>query len=967
MKKIVLLGFVLLSVLLTAQFEPFESVDETPGNESFLGNESCATYNGTAYWTYLKKNNGLLEVMLAKKQNDLIEYFVVVDNQTSYTDFSKPTISISETGYINVAVYTHNGSLQLLKIFRSMDNGNTFQNIASYQIGSQAIDSNPFFSESDNIYLMGKTYDSGVFERSLASFQVFTEYETNENGIPAQSGPMTYCGANGEYFGPIHSNDDIYISEYGGWPVFHDSVTTAGQFISINGTIPYDDVFLGGYTENVDHRNIDASVLPNNAAHIGMGVDIIYMKLNGGSIQTKYGNIVISDTLEIPVYSWFPQEAATANIMANANQNWFEETDVIWTNEVTIYDTIWSTGPTLPISPYGSAYYLPDSELWIEGVLSGKLVVGTSKNVYIVDDITYANTTPGTPPDDPNNPNTTDFFGLVSEQDIVIKYKHRDPFMNNVIRSGNCNDVYLYGAYAALGLGSGTNPQDDGIFTFEYQHPHGSTPDFVALSPYTMQDTTYTFVDLHKYIFPIQDNLPANIDGFNLHGNMPVAAYFCCGYPYESDEYANSYPNNDPQNYIYPYGTDFPWYNPVWPESSEDIVFERGTIHLWGSMAQMRKGYIHRSGSDDFNHPPGNNEWDIDNFHFDGPHPSTGYDKNYHYDSRLNSVEIPNYPTLNYDVMNFESLNLYKSDNNGFSFEETHSFPISSEISNYHFDTKCEKIVIAYQLVNDDYLHLIYTENNLNYEVYALPIIDGTFKKVALANDVIILLISYPNQDVVAEFDPISLDFNVLGNYEPSNLTSLVSNPAGSVIYIQESANTTETDFDFNYTNTNSILGGMYNWQSQFSNINQEYSDLGINIISDDQVILNLLFAEENAVENWGNLHSSTGFLDDFVGIVHYDVIESGILLSNYPNPFNPSTTISFNVTQSSDFATIEIYNLKGQKVKTFPIYPSTDQPINSVTWNGTDNDNKPVSSGIYFYKLKAGQLEKTKKMLLLK
>ena len=90
--------------------------------------------------------------------------------------------------------------------------------------------------------------------------------------------------------------------------------------------------------------------------------------------------------------------------------------------------------------------------------------------------------------------------------------------------------------------------------------------------------------------------------------------------------------------------------------------------------------------------------------------------------------------------------------------------------------------------------------------------------------------------------------------------------------------------------------------------------------------------------------------------------------LTNFPNPFNPSTTISFDLTTTeAENAKIEIYNLKGQKVKTFLINPSTDQPINSITWNGTDENNKPVSSGIYFYKLKAGDFREVRKMILMK
>ncbi len=93
--------------------------------------------------------------------------------------------------------------------------------------------------------------------------------------------------------------------------------------------------------------------------------------------------------------------------------------------------------------------------------------------------------------------------------------------------------------------------------------------------------------------------------------------------------------------------------------------------------------------------------------------------------------------------------------------------------------------------------------------------------------------------------------------------------------------------------------------------------------------------------------------------------LNNELLLSNYPNPFNPTTTIFFNVTQTSSFVSLEIYNLKGQKVKTLPVTLSGDE--GSAIWNGIDDSGKSVSSGIYFYKLKSGNFEKTKKMILMK
>ncbi len=103
---------------------------------------------------------------------------------------------------------------------------------------------------------------------------------------------------------------------------------------------------------------------------------------------------------------------------------------------------------------------------------------------------------------------------------------------------------------------------------------------------------------------------------------------------------------------------------------------------------------------------------------------------------------------------------------------------------------------------------------------------------------------------------------------------------------------------------------------------------------------------------------------------------------SAYPNPFNPSTTISFELTaKDAKDAKIEIYNLKGQKVKTILVPESQNHRVSksakadksqshplSVVWNGDDESGKPVSSGVYYYKLNVnGKTEAVKKCLLLK
>jgi agmatine/peptidylarginine deiminase len=90
------------------------------------------------------------------------------------------------------------------------------------------------------------------------------------------------------------------------------------------------------------------------------------------------------------------------------------------------------------------------------------------------------------------------------------------------------------------------------------------------------------------------------------------------------------------------------------------------------------------------------------------------------------------------------------------------------------------------------------------------------------------------------------------------------------------------------------------------------------------------------------------------------------LLYQNYPNPFNPSTTISFSVPQTSPFVTLKIFNIKGQKVRTL-FKGKAEEGKHTVTWNGTNDDNQQVSSGIYFYKLKTNNYTEVKKCILMK
>ncbi len=91
---------------------------------------------------------------------------------------------------------------------------------------------------------------------------------------------------------------------------------------------------------------------------------------------------------------------------------------------------------------------------------------------------------------------------------------------------------------------------------------------------------------------------------------------------------------------------------------------------------------------------------------------------------------------------------------------------------------------------------------------------------------------------------------------------------------------------------------------------------------------------------------------------------ENFILLENYPNPFNPSTSINYELRITNyELGKLTIFNTLGEKVKEFILTESKG----SVTWNGKNSIGKEVSSGSYFYKIKFGKLSQTKRMTLIK
>jgi hypothetical protein len=992
MKYIILIFSLCLSGIVFGQYLDTIQINEDLGHVNFAGEEAFKINDNKLYITYYQYTVHVnsVKVIFAYSEDygHHFQYTEIDEMELSYgSEFlRRPVLELLSDGTVIIAYIKLENNLNNLYKAVSDMNAENFE----IELIAENITDEVHLKQQDDILTITYQYCDSMKINQFSYFQYFTE------------AAMEIFRGQDVFEGPVHSNEDIWIAQDGGgnndgWPTFYDHITTAGIFRKYpigtrleDSGAPMDQIFQGeepGWLENVDPIELPETVGYYQTDFItpfsGFDADIVYVNLYSLGYESYIGRYQLVRIDSFKVYSWFPQDHDVAQEIIDNGGNWFENAEHIWTNYVPIYEMIWSPGPSGVVS---NQSVWVESELWIEGAVSGIQTWGCADTVYIVGDITYEGTTPGAQPDDPDNLNLTDFFGLVSEKRILVKYKHRDPETEQIM-SPNCNDIYLYGAYAALGRGDtlvyGNQAcHYDGIFSFEYQHPHGSTPDFVSISPYTGNDTVYTFIDLHKYIYSDTMNVPENLQGFVLHGNNPPTA-LPCGYPYEDSDYLDSYPNNSDEepNYIYqyPYGTDLPWYNPIWPESAEDIVFERGHIRLFGSMIQRRRGYIHKSGTDPFNH--NGNEWDLENFQFDGTHPSTGYAKDYQYDSRLKYQDLINFPSLDPSYSDRRMKILTSLDGGQVFFE---NFEYSEEIPykpNRSFVTKnSDKIIVVLQ--TESHLLKLYISDNNGisytdyYELYIDDFNSFYFDQLYLTEDYRLYLfgeLAPWNYNHIYTFDlNTGLLTNVDYGYLQTNTSDFTLSNSEARVYavVNGFAYGYIDDVEILYSINSDVLDNTISW----------IPDTGDESLYGENVEISLAFNENDSLYIFLNALSTPYFarnlylmktsIEGITPETEDEIPDEEISMNIYPNPFNPSTLISLHIPGDSSQEELEvcIYNMKGQKVITLDCQPELVKGRYSVTWDGSDGNGHPVGSGIYFAMLKVdGKSELVKKCLLLK
>jgi flagellar hook assembly protein FlgD len=88
-------------------------------------------------------------------------------------------------------------------------------------------------------------------------------------------------------------------------------------------------------------------------------------------------------------------------------------------------------------------------------------------------------------------------------------------------------------------------------------------------------------------------------------------------------------------------------------------------------------------------------------------------------------------------------------------------------------------------------------------------------------------------------------------------------------------------------------------------------------------------------------------------------------LQPNYPNPFNPSTTINYGLPQQVEVK-LMIYDMLGQHVRTL-VNQTQQAGRYAITWNGRNEQGQPVASGVFIYRLQAGSFTQVRRMALVR
>jgi len=895
MKKQLTIVVLILSTFLFGELGNFTIVNPDNSNVK-ISNNCFATQNNTLYFTYRQKNANTESIILSKSTDLGVNYTY----KEVYTadELSEPNIS-----FFNNKILIFFADKNTGKMIKATSNNDGEDFTLSENPDSEIYNSGTEIVANNKLNILsqkGKTV-------SASEYSLFYDNSIYESGMQAKFTGYSLIP------GKFHSNTDFEIYHSAGgnanpdapqWPLFLGYASTGGIIIPQGGTPPMPNIFQGGYSENVAQLHFNKTDLLENSIHPFGTVPhdnvIIYMRMDGNACIAYVGNIQNVGIDTLVVYDNYPPYGPIG--------------DSIGVNYIPVKDTVW-TQIEIPFTN-NEAIYVPDV-LYLHGEVTGSHSIYSYRSVYITGNITYSGTTVGVSPDDPNNPNSSDLFGLMSNDKIYISYGYYSP-EDGLRHKPNCNGIYLYGSYATIK--DNNDPLNNSVFTFEYQHPHPST------EPCVYNNQTYDKVDLHLHKFPPDADHP------------------------------------------WPADLDYPYYNPLWPESAENITYERGEIHLFGSIAQINAGYIHRSGNDPFNHsnPP---VWDIENHLYGATHPSTGYDSDYYFDSRLKYTAPPAFCQLENIPDEVNPQLILSSSTDGNEFSQDYSINDESSLKSAKFDINNNKIVIV---------NSTDSETTISYSVDSgesystTQITSNTLKliNVKILDKVYILAKPYYGSGhILYAFNTENQNIETLyENTEENYPQNIASDIYGNLIL----AKTTEENIDFYELRGNDLESIYSKSLSELPSQVAENNRLIFTFDSGNQMYLIYKLDTENSFLNLGNIYLSKGVLEN-VGNENDDINPIKSSISNYPNPFilsgnkrSMNTTFKFSLNKNSNVE-INVYNLKGQKVAKV-LNKNMAKGEHKISWNAKDSSNKILSSGIYFYEYKIDdKVNSVKKCIIIK
>ncbi len=252
------------------------------------------------------------------------------------------------------------------------------------------------------------------------------------------------------------------------------------------------------------------------------------------------------------------------------------------------------------------------------------------------------------------------------------------------------------------------------------------------------------------------------------------------------------------------------------------------------------------------------------------------------------------------------------------------------------------EVSIDYNIEDDFNFHLFYSLSDM-FGHNSAPIYLIAYAPEIMISDYEI--VSH-NGIVVEGNNTISLDISNYGSAHVNYPVVRVSSQEESVLigeydqtnyyWLESETGSLEFIFDFEYLGSEYYLEELL-FEIEFSSLNTQLSK-----------ILEFNLPVQQATPNVDDIDSP-----------------NNLTISNYPNPFNPETTINFNLPQDSKVV-LDIYNLKGQRVKRL-VSDNFVKGNHQVVWNGTNEASQDVTSGVYLYKIVTDKSQIIKKMILQK